>query len=212
MNGSQPAVLVVGGRTTGLMMAAELARHGIPVRIVDASPGIDPHVRANLLHTRTLEVLDTLGLVDEVTEGSFEEHGYRVYANGSLVGPTQQKASAEHLQEVDLDYRKSPLCSERETLDGGPASGTRAPDAPLTIDGAPSRMFELFRSTRHQLFVFVGVGEPAERSAFDTMLAAGRSTAASEDSWIDVHVVTGSDPDVEAHERIRVIRDLAAVR
>ncbi len=38
-------VLVVGARTTGLMMAAELARRRIPVRIVDKSPGIDPHVR-----------------------------------------------------------------------------------------------------------------------------------------------------------------------
>ena len=79
-------VLVVGGRTTGLMMASELARRGIDVRIVDASPGIDPHCRANLLHSRTLEIFQGLGIADAATEGSFEERGMRVYANGKPVG------------------------------------------------------------------------------------------------------------------------------
>ncbi|MEM9731128.1 MAG: FAD-dependent monooxygenase, partial [Myxococcota bacterium] len=68
------------------MMASELARYGIPVRIVDESPGIDPHVRANLLHSRTLEIFRTLGIDDEVTRGSIAEHGIRIYAQGSLAG------------------------------------------------------------------------------------------------------------------------------
>lgn len=80
------AVLVVGGRTTGLMMAAELARHGIAVRIVDQSPGIDPHVRANLLHSRTLEIFETLGIADATLEGSYPERAIRIYVNGSLAG------------------------------------------------------------------------------------------------------------------------------
>lgn len=46
MTAEYTPVLAVGGRTTGLMMAAELARHGVPVRIIDKSPGIDPHSRA----------------------------------------------------------------------------------------------------------------------------------------------------------------------
>ncbi|MEM7446283.1 MAG: FAD-dependent monooxygenase [Pseudomonadota bacterium] len=79
-------VLVVGGRTTGLMMASELARRGVPTRCVDASPGIDPHVRANLLHSRTLEIFQGLGLDEQVTIGSVPEKGYVFYRNGKRVG------------------------------------------------------------------------------------------------------------------------------
>ncbi len=80
------SVLVVGGRTTGLMMSAELARRGVPVRIVDKSPGIDPHCRANLLHSRTLEIFLGLGIVDDVINDSFQERRINIYAGGELVG------------------------------------------------------------------------------------------------------------------------------
>ena len=81
---NESPVLVVGGRTTGLMMSSELARRGVPVRIIDKSPGIDPHVRANLLHSRTLEIFLGLDIIDQATEGSIAEKGVRVYANGEL--------------------------------------------------------------------------------------------------------------------------------
>jgi len=79
-------VLVVGGRTTGLMMASELARRGIPVRCIDKSPGIDPHVRANLLHSRTLEIFQGLGLDEQATLGSVSEVGFVFYRDGQRVG------------------------------------------------------------------------------------------------------------------------------
>jgi hypothetical protein len=49
--------------------SVELARHGVAVRIVDRSPGIDPHVRANLLHSGTLEIFETLGIAEATIEG-----------------------------------------------------------------------------------------------------------------------------------------------
>lgn len=79
-------VLIVGSRTTGLMLAIELARRHVPVRIIDKSPGIDTHVRASLIHSRTLEILLGLGLADRATEGSVPEKGSRIYVNGELVG------------------------------------------------------------------------------------------------------------------------------
>ncbi len=85
-------ILVVGGRTTGLMMAAELARHGASVRIVDRSPGIDPHSRATLLHSRTLEILDSLGIAEQVTEIGQPMRRIRLYANGKFVGQSQEDA------------------------------------------------------------------------------------------------------------------------
>lgn len=75
-------ILVVGGRTTGIMMAIELARRGLPVRIIDKSPGIDPHSRATLLHSRTLEIMHALGLASELMDGAQQLHRAQFYVNG----------------------------------------------------------------------------------------------------------------------------------
>ncbi|MCG8587371.1 MAG: FAD-dependent monooxygenase [Pirellulales bacterium] len=82
------AVLVVGGRTTGMMMAGELARHGVPVRIVDKSPGIDPHSRATYLRARTLEIFHGLGLAEEIVERGQPMKALSLYANGEHVATT----------------------------------------------------------------------------------------------------------------------------
>ena len=93
-------VLVVGGRTTGLMMSLELARRGIPVRCIDKSSAIDPHVRANLIHSRTLEILLSLGLIDKATEGSVAEEGLASHDPVSRLGQSIERPLlvAEHIQ------------------------------------------------------------------------------------------------------------------
>jgi 2-polyprenyl-6-methoxyphenol hydroxylase-like FAD-dependent oxidoreductase len=84
MNETEFPILVVGGRTTGLTMACELARHGVPVRIIDKSPGIDPHCRATVLHSRTLEIFKDLGIVDAILDEGAVLTGGCQYANGRL--------------------------------------------------------------------------------------------------------------------------------
>jgi 2-polyprenyl-6-methoxyphenol hydroxylase-like FAD-dependent oxidoreductase len=79
---AESPVLVVGAGTTGLTLACELARHGAPVRIVDKSPGIDPHARATVVHSRTLEVFQDLGVVDQVLAAGAEVRGMSFYAKG----------------------------------------------------------------------------------------------------------------------------------
>lgn len=111
-------VLVVGGRTTGLMMAAELARRDIPVRCIDKSPGIDPHVRANLLHSRTLEIFQGLGIDEQATLGSVSEIGFVFYREGQRVGesphtpvdspfPFGMSQSQAHTEATLADYLES---------------------------------------------------------------------------------------------------------
>lgn len=89
MTDSHP-VLVVGGRTTGMFMAAELARYGIPVRIIDKSPGIDPHSRATYMRARTLEILEGLGLADTIVAQGQPLQAISVYANGKHVVTTPE--------------------------------------------------------------------------------------------------------------------------
>jgi 2-polyprenyl-6-methoxyphenol hydroxylase-like FAD-dependent oxidoreductase len=79
-NGS-PEVLVVGAGPVGLTMACELARHGVPCRIVDASPGPTEQSRALAIHARTLEVFEDLGIVDEVLAKARKAHGVAAFSS-----------------------------------------------------------------------------------------------------------------------------------
>ena len=57
-------ILVIGAGPTGLTMACELARRGRAVRVVDVLPDFLPTSRATGIHSRTLEILDDMGIVD----------------------------------------------------------------------------------------------------------------------------------------------------
>lgn len=57
-------VLVVGAGPVGLVTAHELARRGVPVRIVDAAERPAPASRAIATHARTLEIYDQMGVVE----------------------------------------------------------------------------------------------------------------------------------------------------
>jgi len=58
---TQP-ILVAGAGPVGLTMAAELARYGVPVRLVDKTNDRTDQSRALFLWTRTLELLDRAGV------------------------------------------------------------------------------------------------------------------------------------------------------
>ncbi|WP_291363050.1 FAD-dependent monooxygenase [Acetobacter sp. UBA5411] len=57
-------VLVTGAGPVGLIMAAELARYGVPVRIIDKSPTCTNQSRALAIWPRTMELLDAAGCAD----------------------------------------------------------------------------------------------------------------------------------------------------
>ena len=60
------AVLVVGAGPVGLVMACELARRNVPVRVIDKLTAPTTESRAILLHARSLEMLERIGVVDEI--------------------------------------------------------------------------------------------------------------------------------------------------
>jgi 2-polyprenyl-6-methoxyphenol hydroxylase-like FAD-dependent oxidoreductase len=59
-------VLIAGAGPTGLTLACELARAGVPFRLVEAAPGPRPGSRGKGVQPRTLEVFDDLGVVERV--------------------------------------------------------------------------------------------------------------------------------------------------
>jgi 2-polyprenyl-6-methoxyphenol hydroxylase-like FAD-dependent oxidoreductase len=74
--------LVVGAGPVGLMMAGELARHGLSCRIVDQGEGPSTTSKALGVHSRTLEVFEAVGALDEALARGLRIHANNVYAGG----------------------------------------------------------------------------------------------------------------------------------
>jgi len=78
-----------------------------------------------------------------------------------------------HTAELDLDYRKSPICMEyRHSLEGGeqtsgaPHAGAEAVDAgPLEVEGRRLTTFELLAGPHHTLLLFTGAQGRGRRQA-----------------------------------------------
>jgi len=73
-------VLIAGAGPTGLTLACELARGGVPFRLVEAASGPQPGSRGKGVQPRTLEVFDDLDIVD------------RVLAHGRMAMPIRSTA------------------------------------------------------------------------------------------------------------------------
>ncbi|MFI0981094.1 FAD-dependent monooxygenase [Streptomyces sp. NPDC021093] len=76
------SVLIVGSGPTGLTLALDLARRDVPVRIVEKSPEFPRSSRAKGPNPRSLEVLEGLGVVQEVLAGGRAPVPMRKYRDG----------------------------------------------------------------------------------------------------------------------------------
>src|SRR5262245_54172364 len=90
-------VLVVGAGPVGLTMAAELARHGTPCRIIDQLAAAPPYCRAIGVTPRTLEIFEDMGIVREMIDAGIWIDGLR-----SIIHPHPAKDS--FLELSDLPY------------------------------------------------------------------------------------------------------------
>ena len=60
-------VLIAGGASVGLSLAAELGWRGVPCMLVEQRSGVNPHPRANAVGNRTMEYFRRWGLDQKVT-------------------------------------------------------------------------------------------------------------------------------------------------
>ena len=87
--------MVVGAGPTGMLLAAELARRNVGVRLVEKRDRPAEHSRALGIVPRTMEMFESLGLIDELLTHGHRVHGIRIYGK-------------ERRLLVDLDLRNLP--------------------------------------------------------------------------------------------------------
>ncbi len=78
-------VLIVGAGPSGLMLGATLARHGVSFRIIDQTAAPTEESRANIVHMRTLELLDKFGLAQDMIARGVKIRGAVVRARGKRI-------------------------------------------------------------------------------------------------------------------------------
>ena len=99
-NSSAIDVLIVGAGPTGLIMASELARHGVVCRIIDKSPTKSQVSKALVIQSRTLELFDLMDIVTEFLALGTEIYAVNMYTNGKQLA---------HLTFDELSYGKNPI-------------------------------------------------------------------------------------------------------
>src|ERR1700690_919334 len=81
----QQQVLVVGAGPVGLTMAAELARYGVPVRIIDKSPERTDKSKALVMWSRTLELIDRMGCGASFVAAGLKMRSVSIIASGHQI-------------------------------------------------------------------------------------------------------------------------------
>jgi 2-polyprenyl-6-methoxyphenol hydroxylase-like FAD-dependent oxidoreductase len=79
-------VLVVGAGPTGLLLASELRRRNVECRVIDAHQAPLHWDRATLVHPRSLELFDSLGLLDPLLTAGVKQRVARLHSRGVVLG------------------------------------------------------------------------------------------------------------------------------
>ena len=145
---TNPDVLIVGAGPTGLTTAIELARRGVNFRIVDKQPRAQ-HSNALVMHARTLETLDLMGIADRFVKEGYEAPGIDLGSDSEqpiraemhrldsrfpfiLVIPQNEseRLLEEHLEELGVVVERGTAFLGYEARANGVTARLRAPKRP----------------------------------------------------------------------------------
>jgi 3-(3-hydroxy-phenyl)propionate hydroxylase len=94
---SQRPIVIAGGGPVGVVTALAFARKGIEARLFEAEARVNDMPRAATTHAATLEMLEELGLVEEVTRRGLIEPKFRIW----------DRATREIIAEFDFAMLKN---------------------------------------------------------------------------------------------------------
>jgi 2-polyprenyl-6-methoxyphenol hydroxylase-like FAD-dependent oxidoreductase len=87
-------VLIVGAGPVGLTAAAELARYGLAVRVIDCSASSTQTSKALVIWSRTLELMDRMGCTSAFLEVGLRAHAASIRSGAAVLGHTRFEAIA----------------------------------------------------------------------------------------------------------------------
>ncbi len=82
---ANPTVFIAGAGPVGLTLANELARHGVPIRIVDKAAERTDKSKALVLWSRTLELFDDAGYAGKFLPAGMVAHGAQISTGKEVV-------------------------------------------------------------------------------------------------------------------------------
>jgi len=83
---THPQVIVIGAGPTGLLVASELARRKVAVRIIDKRDARQEISKALVVQARTLEIMDLCGLIEPFLRRGYPAPGLNIGLHGSGKG------------------------------------------------------------------------------------------------------------------------------
>ncbi|MEU9092557.1 FAD-dependent monooxygenase [Streptomyces sp. NPDC048428] len=103
MPASPTTVLIVGSGPTGLTLAIDLARRAVDVTIIDKTPQFPRSSRAKGPNPRSLEVLEDLGVVEEVLSAGSAPLPMRKYRGGRVIADADPFAAGRPAPDAPYD-------------------------------------------------------------------------------------------------------------
>jgi 2-polyprenyl-6-methoxyphenol hydroxylase-like FAD-dependent oxidoreductase len=143
---SEPRIVIVGAGPTGLTLACQLWRWGVPCRVIDQELEPTSRSRAIGMSARSLEVFDEFGAAQDVVGRGVECHGATFYSSGRRIG-RMTFSSAKHTKypfmlALPQSDTESVLTRHLKRLGGTVERGVRlreldrqAEQVSLTLDG-----------------------------------------------------------------------------
>ncbi|MFS0913152.1 FAD-dependent monooxygenase [Microbacterium sp. 179-I 3D2 NHS] len=101
-------VLIVGAGPVGLVLATELARRGVRLRIIDSLPAPTTESRAIVVHSRSLDHLRALGAWESVMSHAIEAHGMQMHSGEKTVAEVS-------FDDIAAVYRYSAALAQTDT-------------------------------------------------------------------------------------------------
>jgi 2-polyprenyl-6-methoxyphenol hydroxylase-like FAD-dependent oxidoreductase len=83
---AETTVLLVGAGPTGLLLTSELLRRSVECHVIDAHAAPLHWDRATVVHPRSLEIFECLGLLGPLLTAGVRQRVARVYSRGSVLG------------------------------------------------------------------------------------------------------------------------------
>lgn len=132
-------VLVVGAGPTGLLLAAELHRRGVACRLIDAHDTPLHWDRATVVHPRSLEVFESLGLLERFLDAGVKQRFARLHSDGTVLGEIDLACCGSrwgHNLGISEETTEAILAGWLERQGGAVVRGSRLVDLAVQPDGA----------------------------------------------------------------------------